>query len=71
MAKPPGRGPIPTDHQEAERQARIAREAAALRENLHRRKQQSRARSEATPPSGDAEQADTGERPRAGDCPPG
>jgi len=44
MSQPPALRPPLTDRAEAERQARLAREAAALRENLRRRKQQSRAR---------------------------
>ena len=67
MTKPSGRGSLPPDRQEAERRARTTREAAALRENLHRRKQQSRARKEATP-SGDVEQADIGGHSSASDC---
>lgn len=37
---------------QAEREARLAREAAALRANLHRRKEQVRARGEAPPKPG-------------------
>jgi hypothetical protein len=40
---------------EAARQERLAREAAALRENLRRRKQQSRARTDTPPPAAPAE----------------
>ncbi len=49
--------PLPAsgDRPEAERQARLAREAVALRENLRRRKQQVRARedgpTDAAPPA--------------------
>ncbi|ATU72113.1 hypothetical protein CFR78_07340 [Komagataeibacter rhaeticus] len=48
--------PRPTDRAEEARRARQQREAEALRANLRRRKQQSRARAtpadEATPPAG-------------------
>ncbi len=57
--------------QDAERQARLAREAAALRENLQRRKQQARLRRDAPLPVADAERADDGAPPRSGNCPSG
>ena len=47
----PAAAPSLTDRALAEKQAREAREAAALRANLLRRKQQQRARA-ATPPPG-------------------
>ena len=51
----PRPSPASGDRAEAERQARLAREAAALRENLRRRKQQMRARedepADAAPPA--------------------
>jgi len=53
--KPSPATPDLTPQAEAERAARQAREAAALRENLRRRKAQSRAREEALPPSGEPE----------------
>ena len=45
--KPPRPLPASGDRAQAEREARLAREAAALRENLRRRKQQMRAREDA------------------------
>jgi len=53
MTDPTDPPPAPnlTDRAEAERQKRLAREAAALRENLRRRKAQSRAREDKTPGS--------------------
>jgi hypothetical protein len=48
MQKPPSR-PTITPRAEAEKQARLEREAAALRENLRKRKQQARARDTAPP----------------------
>jgi len=59
MDTPPPR-PTLTDRALAEKQAREAREAAALRANLLRRKQQQRARAVAAPgaepgPGGDAQ----------------
>jgi len=59
MDKPP-RSPAPapalrlTDRAQAEKAARAAREAAALRANLLRRKQQQRARAGSEPAHGDA-----------------
>jgi len=50
MDRPPPR-PTLTDRALAEKQAREAREAAALRANLLRRKQQQRARAVADPPA--------------------
>lgn len=61
MERPPPR-PSLTDRALAEKQAREAREAAALRANLLRRKQQQRAR--ATAPAPDDSQ------PAAPPCPP-
>jgi len=57
MTDPTDPPPAPhvTDHAEAERQKRLAREAAALRENLRRRKAQSRAREDKTPGSPETE----------------
>jgi len=51
MTDPTEPSPAPnlTDRAEAGRQKRLAREAAALRENLRRRKAQSRARQDAAP----------------------
>ncbi len=68
MTKPSGCGPTPTGRQDAGRQARAAREAAALRENLRRRKQQARAREDAVPLPSDPEPADDGGGSREGDC---
>src|SRR5207248_2176462 len=48
MQKPFSR-PAVTPKAEAEKQARLEREAAALRENLRKRKQQARARDAASP----------------------
>ena len=42
------------------REARLEREAAALRENLRRRKQQARARAEPNPPAPDPDQVPPG-----------
>ena len=42
--------PATTPHGEAMRDARLEREAAALRENLRRRKEQARARAEPIKP---------------------
>lgn len=44
--KPEGKRPRLTDRALAEQQARREREAAALRQNLRRRKEQARARAE-------------------------
>ncbi len=63
--------PILPGRQDAERQARLAREAAALRENLRRRKQQARLRRDAPLPVADAERVDDAAPPRTGDCPSG
>ncbi len=53
MADPPSKTPPTlTPKAEAEQQARRDREAAALRENLRRRKAQSRARQDTEPESG-------------------
>ena len=41
--------PTVTDRARAEQEARKAREAAALRENLRKRKEQARARAEESP----------------------
>ena len=71
MTKPSGCGPIPTSRQEAERQARIAREVAALRDNLHRRKQQARARADAAATPRHLDPVDDGEGSPGGDCPSG
>lgn len=70
MSKASGDGMVPATRQEAERQARVAREAAALRDNLHRRKQQARERRQAPPPQADALPEGTGAGSRDGDCPP-
>ncbi len=43
--------PTQTDKARAQREARLAREAAALRANLLRRKQQARVRATATEPA--------------------
>jgi hypothetical protein len=53
MARPDPPAPTPEPPKQPDKeQARIAREAAALRENLLRRKQQARARADEKP-SGD------------------
>jgi hypothetical protein len=49
MTKEPQK-PATTPHTDAAQQARLEREAAALRENLRRRKEQARARAEPTKP---------------------
>ena len=71
MTEPADGGPGPASHQEAERRARVAREAAALRDNLHRRKQQARERRDAIPVPADAPAADAGAGSREDDCPSG
>ncbi len=48
MAKPPAPRPHATPRAEADRLARLEREAAALRENLKKRKEQARARPTST-----------------------
>ncbi len=50
MSEQPPSAPSLTPRAQAEAEARRAREAAALRENLRRRKAQSRARLDPTPP---------------------
>jgi hypothetical protein len=57
--------PPPTSKADVARAARAARQAAALRENLRRRKEQSRARTEATPES-DIETKDFAPEPPLG-----
>jgi hypothetical protein len=47
----PPKRPALTDKAQAEKAAREAREAAALRANLHKRKQQQRAREEKPEPA--------------------
>ena len=71
MTKVSGSGPVLATRQEAERQARVAREAAALRDNLHRRKQQARERKDAAPLPANASPAGGGTGSRDGDCPSG
>ena len=71
MTKASGDGPIVASRQETERQARVAREAVALRDNLLRRKQQARERRQAAPLPADALPVDTGAGSRDGDCPSG
>ena len=71
MTKVSGSGPVLASRQEVERRARVAREAAALRDNLHRRKQQARERKDAAPPPADALPADGGTGSRDDDCPSG
>ncbi|MBV9782472.1 MAG: hypothetical protein JO264_01500 [Acidisphaera sp.] len=44
MTKPPPEPPHPARQAPAEKQQRLAREAAALRANLRKRKEQARAR---------------------------
>ncbi len=58
MTKPPTTAPAP--RAEAPRDARLEREAAALRENLRRRKQQARARAEPSVPAPGADQVPSG-----------
>ena len=57
MSEPPSerKHPTVTDRALAEQQARKAREAAALRENLRKRKEQARARADGEPTAPDAE----------------
>lgn len=50
----------PAPRAETARDARLEREAAALRENLRRRKQQARARAEPSAPTPDADQVPPG-----------
>ena len=45
-SSPPSKRPSLSPKGEGDRQARVEREAAALRENLHKRKAQARARAE-------------------------
>ena len=68
MTKTSASGPSLASRQETERQARLAREATALRDNLHRRKQQARERKEAAPLPAEALPADAGDSPGDGDC---
>lgn len=64
MEKPPPPRPALGDRALAEKQAREAREAAALRANLLRRKQQQRARNDAAPEDAKNDtQADPQHRP--------
>ena len=71
MTKPPDTRPVLPGRQDAGRQARLAREAAALRENLQRRKQQARLRKEVPLPVADTERADDTGLAGPDDCPSG
>jgi hypothetical protein len=53
MTEPKPAKPTLTDKAQADKAARAAREAAALRENLRKRKEQVRAREQAAKPPGD------------------
>ena len=55
--EPDRKRPRLTDRALAEQQARVQREADALRANLRKRKEQARSRAEATPPADKTEPA--------------